>query len=359
MDDISGSDKIYSVAIVGLGGGLGLLLLGEAAAVFIERSRLPEAFGTGALSSLIAIVTLIYGGYWITVSNLSSERYRRIAGWCFGSGAIFLVLNLFIMASMPQEPTLLIIGWVRWALGLGAGVGLLIGIFEGRAVERARAAERLQAKQQATERQKELLEEFASIVSHDLRNPLTIAKGRLELAQDEVDSPHLDSVDNALDRMEAIIEETLLLARQGQAVGETQPVDLDSLINECWTNVDTQNAELVTEALPTIEADADRLRHVFENLFRNAIEHGGEDVTVRVGPLSDEPGFFIEDDGPGISPDEVDSVFEPEYTTADQGSGFGLGIVDRIVKAHGWEIRVKNGDEGGARFEITDVSIAE
>lgn len=359
MENRFGSGRFWPGAITAVGGCLSLLLLGEATAVVIGSSRLPEAFGIGALSSLIAIGTMIYGGYWIRSSDLAGERYRRIAGWCFGSGVAFLVLNLLIMVATPQEPLLLVIGWARWALSLGAGVGLLIGIFEARAIERARAAERLRAKQQAMEQQNELLEEFAGIVSHDLRNPLTVARGHLELAQDDVESSHLETVDSALERIDTITEETLLLARDGQAVGEPEPVDLDTLIDGCWRTVETQNAEVVTERLPTIEADPDRLRHIFENLFRNAVEHGETDVTVRVGSLDTDSGFFIEDNGAGIPPGEADNIFEPGYTTTDQGSGFGLGIVDRIVQAHGWQIRVTTSDDGGARFEITGVAGAE
>lgn len=359
MSVTSGSDEFLPAVIAGVGGSLGLLLLGEATAVLVGRSQFPDAFGIGALSSLMAIGTLIYGGYWLTTSDLSSERYRRIAGWCFGSGVVFLALNLVIMVSMPPESLSYVVGWVRWAFSLGAGVGLLVGVFEARAVERAHAAERLRAKQQATERQNDLLEEFAGIVSHDLRNPLGVARGRVELARDELDSEHLESAERALERMDTIIEETLLLAREGQTVGETRAVDLDSLVDGCWTTVDTQTAELIMESPPTVDADASRLRHVFENLFRNTIEHGGEGVTVRVGSLADEAGFFVEDDGTGIPPDEVDDVFDPGYTTTAQGSGFGLGIVERIVQAHGWEIRVTTGDEGGARFEVTGVTVVD
>lgn len=96
---------------------------------------------------------------------------------------------------------------------------------------------------------------------------------------------------------------------------------------------------------------------LLENLFRNAVEHGGPDVTVEVGALED--GFFVEDDGPGIPSDARDEVFDVGYSSADDGSGFGLSIVRRIATAHGWDISVTEGTDGGARFEITDVSFVE
>jgi len=101
----------------------------------------------------------------------------------------------------------------------------------------------------------------------------------------------------------------------------------------------------------TFEGDPDRLRHVFENLFRNAVEHGGFDVTVRVG-CHDEQGIYVEDDGPGIPVEKRDEVFEPGHSSARGGTGFGLTIVKRIVEAHGWELSITDGTDGGARFEI-------
>jgi signal transduction histidine kinase len=92
-----------------------------------------------------------------------------------------------------------------------------------------------------------------------------------------------------------------------------------------------------------------------ENLFRNAIEHGGEDVTIRVGGLSD--GFYVEDDGPGVPEDARDEVFEVGYSTSPDGTGFGLNIVKEIAEAHNWEITLTEGTTGGARFEITNVEL--
>ncbi|WP_239640455.1 sensor histidine kinase [Halogeometricum pallidum] len=90
-----------------------------------------------------------------------------------------------------------------------------------------------------------------------------------------------------------------------------------------------------------------------ENLFDNAVRHGGERVTVTVDRLSD--GFSVEDDGPGIPAEERDDVFEYGYSTADDGTGFGLNIVAEIADAHDWDVAVSEGD-GGARFEVTGVS---
>mgnify|MGYP000377404013 FL=1 len=257
------------------------------------------------------------------------------------------------------------------------------------------------------ERQNERLERFASVVSHDLRNPLTVAQGHLDVAK-TVDNPtdSLEEIGVSLDRMEELIDDVLALARQGQSVAEPAPVELGTVVDEAWETVETTEATLRNDATGTVAADQSRLRQLLENCFRNAIEHGStsprsqahEDsvehgstipdsqtrrdtagqasgepsvasapddavehadptVTVTVGDLSD--GFSIEDDGPGIPDDRKDEVFELGYTTEPDGTGFGLGIVSEIVDAHGWEIRIVDAEDGGARFEITDVDAVE
>ncbi|MDR5673842.1 GAF domain-containing protein [Halalkaliarchaeum sp. AArc-GB] len=205
------------------------------------------------------------------------------------------------------------------------------------------------------ERQNERLEEFTSVVSHDLRNPLSVARGRLELAREECDSDHLDHVERMHGRIETLIENLLTLAREGTSVSTGERVELPALIDGCAGNVEIDNSAVVVDLERTVLADRNRLKQVFENLLRNAAEHGGADVSVRIGELDDEDGFYVEDDGPGIPESDRDEVFEAGYSSSPEGTGFGLSIVKEIVEAHGWEIRVTEGTNGGARFEITGV----
>ena len=208
-------------------------------------------------------------------------------------------------------------------------------------------------------RQNERLDRFASVVSHDLRNPLQVLRGSLDGARQTGDPEHFERGEQAIDRMETLIDDVLSLARQGQPIDETEPVALAALVEECWTVVETADAELIVDDDLRFVADPDRLRQLLENLVRNAVEHGGDDVTVRVGALSDGTGFYVEDDGPGIPEAERSEVFESGYSTGDEGTGFGLAIVSEIVDAHGWTIDLTDSAEGGARFEITDVTTQE
>jgi signal transduction histidine kinase len=200
------------------------------------------------------------------------------------------------------------------------------------------------------ERQNERLETFASMVSHDLRNPLSVAKGHLELARTEGTLEDIETAERALDRMNDLIEDVLQLARQGQPIDAAESIDLGAIAERSWEMIDAPDAELLVENVPEIEADPDRLQQLFENLLRNSIEHAGSDTTVRVGGF--EGGFYVADDGPGIPEDIREEVFGSGFTTDEEGTGFGLAIVEEIADAHGWTIRATESREGGARFEV-------
>jgi len=207
------------------------------------------------------------------------------------------------------------------------------------------------------QRQNERLDQFASVVSHDLRNPLNVASARLELAAEECDCPHLADVAAAHDRMERLIDDLLAFARAGSETIDPQSVHLPRLLGECWGVLGDDGATLVVDTERTVRADRDRLKQLLENLLTNALDHGGPDVTVAVGDLAD--GFYVEDDGPGIPDSDRGAVFEAGYSTAETGTGFGLSIVEQVAEAHDWTVRVTDGQQGGARFEIADVEFPE
>ena len=206
------------------------------------------------------------------------------------------------------------------------------------------------------ERQNERLDEFASVVSHDLRNPLNVATARVEMAAESGDTSHLADARDALSRMDELIDDVLSLARYGDEVVDAKPVPLGDAAERAWQNVvceDGGEATLLLADPPTVRGDDSRIRQLFEKLFGNAIDHGRADVTVTVGALTDTEGFFVADDGPGIPPSEREQVFERGYSTAESGTGFGLGVVAEIVDAHNWTVCVVESADGGARFEVT------
>lgn len=207
----------------------------------------------------------------------------------------------------------------------------------------------LRDREEALAERNERLEQFASMVSHDLRNPLSIATGRLELYRETGDESNLDNIEQALTRSEELLTDLTALARYGTTDSEHEQVSLSELARETWTLIDTRSATLSTEEC-TVTGDRSQLKALFENLFRNAVGHGGPDVTVRIRPL--ENGFYVEDTGRGIDPEERDTVFEHGYTTGYSGSGIGLTIISRIAQSHNWTVSLTESDEGGARFEF-------
>ncbi len=199
--------------------------------------------------------------------------------------------------------------------------------------------------------QNERLDRFTSVVSHDLRNPLQVAEGRLELLREDCDSDHIDDIDHALDRMDSLIEDLLTLAQTGEEAMTLESIQLSNLVETIWETVSATDAILRVETERTVEADRDQLRQLLTNLLRNSVEHGGPAVTVTVGDTAN--GFYVADDGAGLPEAAGEDVFDAGYTTADNGTGFGLSIVEEVASRHGWTVTASNGACGGARFEIS------
>jgi PAS domain S-box-containing protein len=201
------------------------------------------------------------------------------------------------------------------------------------------------------ERRNNILESFANTVSHDLRNPLNVAEGKLQLAQETGDFEHLEEVAQAHNRMRNLIDELLRLAR-GEELQYTA-VAVSEIAQEAWETVTSESVELTVETDAQIQAHESQLRRLFENLYWNAIDHGNAS-RIRVGRL-EQGGLFVEDDGMGIPTENREEVFEKGFSTEEGSPGYGLSIVEGIVESHGWSISVTDGELGGARFEITEI----
>jgi PAS domain S-box-containing protein len=213
---------------------------------------------------------------------------------------------------------------------------------------------------QELRRQNERLESFAGTISHDLRSPLDIALTRIELAHQTDELTHLDDATAALERMETLIETVLERSRDD---GETKitTVAIDTVAEDAWETTATENATLSVDLAATVLANESRLRQLFENVFKNAVEHGGDDVHVTVGPLQavgtslrDEEvgGFYVADDGPGLPAAVVNGDLDVASLSDD---GLGLSIVTEIAEEHGWQLYAAESADGGARFEFDGV----
>jgi len=216
------------------------------------------------------------------------------------------------------------------------------------------------------ERERDRLDEFASVVSHDLRNPLHTLDASLRLV--DADDEHVARCRRAVDRMDRLIDDLLTLARRGDRVGDPEPVALAEVVTDAWRTVETADIDLTVETDGTVLADEGRLRQLFENLFRNAVEHGSTDTgspdgaasvpgveEVTVGTLPHGEGFYIADDGVGFPQPGPGRVFESGYSTDSDSVGLGLAIVEGVASGHGWDVTATESESGGARFEFTGV----
>ncbi|CAM2838003.1 PAS domain-containing sensor histidine kinase [Halobacterium salinarum] len=218
--------------------------------------------------------------------------------------------------------------------------------------------------------QADRLGEFAGVVSHDLRSPLNAASGHLDLAAEHLDAGDTDgrasdAIENAhaaIDRMTDLVAGVHELAAQGDVVGDPAAVSVASVAADAAATALPDAATLTVDigADVRLAADPERLRTVFENLFRNAAEHGGETVSVSVRRVDPHPdaggaGFVVSDDGPGFGDLDPEAAFEPGLSTRAGGSGYGLRIVRAVVNAHGWTVTAADAPDGGARFEIRGV----
>ncbi|WP_281195242.1 histidine kinase N-terminal 7TM domain-containing protein [Halorubrum sp. F4] len=218
----------------------------------------------------------------------------------------------------------------------------------------------IEEQRRALAERNERLDAFAGIVSHDLRNPLSVISGYAEIARETGDPEHFERIDDTVDRMTEFLEDLLQLSRQGETVTEFEPVPLREVLEAVETGIADDDLTVVVEDGvddAVVLADRARLGQVLDNLLRNARDHADEPVTVAVGRLSD--GFYLADDGPGIPESEHENVFDVGFTTRESGTGLGLAIVRDVVEAHGWSIEVTESEEGGTRFEITGVEFDE
>ena len=338
---VSGNRAILALGVLNLAIGSLRFLLGLTGTIaFIEG--LIDIFIIGG-----AGIALLYFGKRLPQTAIHREVYPRITGWSL-TGALILLLIVGLLGLNPpgtiDEPVQV----SGIAIAIGSVGGYAIGMKEAQAITRARNAE---YHERQLEQQNDKLESFAGMLAHELRNPLTIAQIYQPQAVngDEAAAEH---VDNALDRIEEMVDILLVTVRGSEANIDYERVAIAEVVREAWKDlsVDTEAAHLLVEADHTIRADPVHVEHLFRNLFRNSIEHGGEDVTIRVGNLAD--GFYLEDDGVGIPEDARKDVREAGFTSKADGIGLGLTFIDQLANTYEWDWRITESEAGGARFEF-------
>ncbi|SDJ26189.1 Signal transduction histidine kinase [Halovenus aranensis] len=326
---------------------------------------------------VVVSIALVVTGLLLWTADFDGPEMLRIGAGVFAGMITFgllvtwTVTHEFIRGDSLAHAPFVTVN----SMSVGGFVGLVLGWLDAR---NRRYEAKLREERNKFKRQTEELDEFAAIVSHDLRNPLNVATLEVERAKTTAaddTAQTLADVSESLSRMERIVDDVLTMAREGNAIGDLTATSVEEVAKYCWGNVETGPATLQVLDSTTVMADRSALEHVFENLFRNAVEHGNKDstatetdssattprpqdekLTVRVGTI--EGGFYVEDTGVGIPRDLQSSIFESSVTTRANGTGFGLSIVQKLAAAHGWTVRATDSDDGGARFEFTEVERA-
>jgi two-component system OmpR family sensor kinase len=213
---------------------------------------------------------------------------------------------------------------------------------------------------------------FVADASHELRTPLTVIRGQLEVlaAQGTPSSEEVKRVERLvqaeISRITRLVDDLLLLANAEQTEFlRTAPIELARFVHELWDGVSllaVRRFELSVIPEGVLRADSDRLAQALRNMIGNAIEHTAEGeglVRLSVRELGGgRLGFAVEDDGPGIAPEQRERVFDRFYRTdaardrASGGAGLGLAIVRAIAEAHGGAVTAVTGGKGGARIEL-------
>jgi len=206
---------------------------------------------------------------------------------------------------------------------------------------------------------------FIDDAGHELRTPITVIMGQLELMGDDPDDRQrtLAVVNDELQRMARIVEDLLLLAKAEQPnFIQTESVELSDFTTEILVKarlLGDREWRFEGAASGTIEADPQRLTQALLNLARNAVEHTEPGTVVGIGSARRDgrAAFWVRDEGPGVAIAEQPRIFERfsrgvGARRRSEGAGLGLAIVRAVAVAHGGQVRLDSVPGQGARFEI-------
>lgn len=241
-------------------------------------------------------------------------------------------------------------------LGLAAAGAVAVFLVAARAAaaeRRARAAAERAARGEAVAR-------MAAGVAHEIRNPLGIIRGAVELVREREgaqlhprDRERLADVLGEVERLRGLTEDFLDLSSDRPL--EEAFVDLGALVDEAVRGSRTLHPDLdvfVALSAPPVRADPRRLRQVFANLLSNAAQAGARRVEIRGGSRGDRVGIIVADDGPGVSPELRDRLFDAFATGRSGGVGLGLAVSRQIVQRHGGTLELADSGNPGAVFEL-------
>ncbi|WP_345781481.1 HAMP domain-containing sensor histidine kinase [Natrononativus amylolyticus] len=297
-------------------------------------------------------IGLLYAGRRLPRTSVHPSLYDRVARWCLAGLGAMVALLVFV-AAVAGVTSFVENFLILTALASVAGLG--IGVYDAQARTRALLAEQ---RSRELARQNQRLESFSEMLTHELRNPLTIAKV-YHGESDPRNEGAAAEVDTALERIDEMIDVLLITIRGSTNEHGEESVVLEQVATEAWDDLSraSDSASLIVDADRAVRADSVHVYHLLRNLFENSVEHGPDGVTVRLGDLED--GFYVADDGPGLPEKNRAVVTEGGFTTKPDGIGLGLTFVEHLATGYGWEMTLTTGNDGGTRVEFTAVESAD
>jgi len=236
---------------------------------------------------------------------------------------------------------------------------------------------RLEARMRRSERLA-ALGTLAAGMAHEIRNPLSAVKTFVQLLPRKVDKPGFlekfqRTVPRELDRINRLIEDLLELSRSPKY--RFSIVDVGTLVHQTLELFEEELSSLGIEletridpGIPSVRADCDQLVKAFHNLIRNAMQAmpGGGELRVEASrctagvpdpahslpEVNDWLAVSFKDSGPGISEEDLKSIFNPFFTTKDTGTGLGLAITHKVISEHGGHIEAKSRVGEGSCFTV-------
>lgn len=339
--------------------GVLLLLWSILEPVGLLATSTPDVFRLRYVIGYVTIVpsciALMWGGRWLSESDIPRAYNYTVAGSVVAGGGGFLVFNVFLMLFFPAETVWIVMNWVRWAVSLGMCVGLVVGISYTRGLAETIAAERHSLRAEHLRKQRELVDHMNSILRHEVLNSAQIIKGNGQLLVDsdeaiDPDDDRLDRIRRQGDELTDVIQEVRALLHVVDGDRRFDPVDLAAILRNEVETVRTNHPDATIDtAVPAevyVEGD-ELLGRVFGNLIRNAVEHN-DPASVRVlveVETADEAAIVtVRDDGQGIPEGELDELFDRPQTGTH---GLGLYIVENLVDHYRGTIDlVETGGEG-------------
>lgn len=347
----------------GLGVALALVVVWEFLYILLVSNPLGLVWVAGLVTSLPFTLGLVYAGFWLPGSVVSADQYTRVGYWCVGGLCVFGLVNVTIMFTMLPDSVLRAVSWGRWAATLGAGLGLGIGIFEARGIERALEAERERVRAQEAEDREDLLAYLNATLRHEILNTATVIVGNADIVREECDADgtipdRMETIKSHAQEMEDVIEDVRTLLYASEGTMNTEPTDVTELLTEELTTLrDTVEPVTIETSMPeqALVRANDALGRAFENLLRNAVEHNDGDTPRVEVTVTRNPGTVvvrIADNGPGIPESERESLFVREIRV-DSNHGLGLMLAKELLTSYDGTIELTDTGPDGTEFTIT------